>query len=81
MTTPDLHDHAYVADLIGKSEYWVRRRTARLPHHRFGRTAKFTDEDVAEIVSMHAKAPSAAASVPVVGNLRPSPRSRQRRTA
>lgn len=42
---------AYVAQQIGKTEHWVKRNQARLPHHRAGKTYYWTDEDIADILT------------------------------
>lgn len=55
------HDAAHVARVIGKTPNWVRRHAAELPHHRYGKTYGWTDEDIAEIVRMHAHRPSGVA--------------------
>lgn len=45
------YSFAEVADLIGKTENWVKRNAHRLPHHRFGQTYSFLDDDVTEILA------------------------------
>lgn len=45
------HDAAFVAEQIGKTENWVKANAARLPHHRFGKTYVFTDDDIAEMLA------------------------------
>ena len=41
-----------VGVLIGKSPNWMKRNAARLPHHKFGRSYVFTEDDVAEILRL-----------------------------
>lgn len=43
---------AEVGVLIGKSPNWMKRNAPRLPHHKFGRSYVFTEDDVAEILRM-----------------------------
>lgn len=54
------HDAGYVARQIGKTENWVRRNAAHLPHHRYGKTYGWTDEDIAEIIRLHARRPDSS---------------------
>lgn len=63
---------------LGCYETYLRRHTRDLPHHRFGRTVVFTDDDITEIRAMFRVAPAKPST-----ELRPAPgrRSLQRRTA
>jgi hypothetical protein len=45
------HTAAQVGDTIGKTEHWVKRNAARLPHHRAGQTYYWTDDDIADILA------------------------------
>lgn len=65
------HDFAYVANKIGKSENWVKRHAPQLPHHKFGRSYAFDDEDIAEIIEQ-AKVRPAPRIASTDGELRPS---------
>lgn len=51
-----LHDAAWMAGRIGRTEDWVRRAANRgdLPHHRVGRSLRFTDQDVTDFLDMTA---------------------------
>lgn len=50
--------YAEVADRIGKTERWVRSHAAELPHHRFGRTYRFSEDDLAAILAAHRHVPA-----------------------
>jgi hypothetical protein len=65
---------ADVASRIGKTERWVKRHARELPHHRFGRTYVFSDQDVADILAAHRHAPEPAAPA---DELRPVGRTRR----
>jgi excisionase family DNA binding protein len=52
---------ADVAAEIGKSERWVKRNARNLPHHKFGRTYRFSREDVAAIIAAHQHHPETEA--------------------
>jgi excisionase family DNA binding protein len=43
---------AEVAELTRMSEYWLREqcRQARVPHHRLGRSYRFTEFDLAQLL-------------------------------
>lgn len=58
------HDAAYVARQIGKTENWVKRNAPRLPHHKFGRTYTFTDDDITAILDTGKYRPSQRSSDP-----------------
>ena len=47
------------ADLLGSSYDWLTReaRKGRLPHHRFGRVYRFTQDDVDAILALTAVVP------------------------
>lgn len=51
-----LHDAAWMAARLGKSEDWVRRAANRgeLPHHRTGRNLRFTETDLADYLAQTA---------------------------
>ena len=44
---------AEVAELTQMSEYWLRQqcREARIPHHRLGRIYRFSESDLAQLLS------------------------------
>lgn len=60
MSIPDLHTLAEVAEALGMSERWVRQKCADgAEHTRLGHKIRFTDEQVAALVSDHTKSPVA----------------------
>lgn len=67
---------AQLGERIGKSENWVKRHARNLPHHRFGKTYIFTDDDLAEILLSAARKPGSSKSAdefaPVGGRNRKS---------
>lgn len=62
---------------LGCYETFLRRHTKELPHHRFGRTVVFTDDDITEIRQMFRVAPGKPTNLAPV----PGRRSMQRRSA
>ncbi len=52
------------ADQIGVSYDWLRRaaRAGKVPHRRFGRLVKFTDDDIAAIIHNASTATEPAAA-------------------
>ncbi len=42
---------AELAERIGKTEHWVKRHASQLPHRRFGRSIRWTEEDVEQILA------------------------------
>ena len=44
---------AQVAELTQMSEYWLRQqcREARIPHHRLGRSYRFSESDLTQLLS------------------------------
>ena len=45
MTT---HDLTWFCEQIGKSRSWVLANLDDIPHHRFGRSVRFTDRDLTD---------------------------------
>lgn len=59
MTLSNLHTLQEVADSLGMSERWVRRKLADgAAHTRLGHKIRFTDEQVELLVAQHAQAPA-----------------------
>jgi len=58
MTEPRLHPADYVAGYLGKSTKWVYRHIDDLPHRRVGRSIRFTDDDIRQIVENAAANPA-----------------------
>jgi hypothetical protein len=52
------HGAAHVANVIGKTENWVKRNAPRLPHHRAGKTYFWTDEDLADLLAQLRQRPN-----------------------
>lgn len=53
------YPYAEAAAKLGVSEDWLRHQTPnRLPHHKFGRTVVFTEDDLDSIRAMHAVTPA-----------------------
>ena len=61
---------------INMSRRYVVRHAPEWPHRRFGRTYRFTEDDLRQIVAMHRKGPDVAES-PAAGELRPASRRRR----
>jgi len=56
-------DYAGAAADLNLPEAWLRNNIGRLPHRKYGRHVRFTDEDRAAIRAMHKTAPSASAGL------------------
>lgn len=54
-----MRDKKYLAEVTGMSvDFWDEQCSKeRIPHTRFGRYIKFTDEQIAEIIAMYARGP------------------------
>jgi hypothetical protein len=54
-----LHDKKYLAEITGMSvDYWDDQCSKELiPFTRFGRIIRFTDDQIEEIIEMHARKP------------------------
>ncbi|MFI8853625.1 helix-turn-helix domain-containing protein [Streptomyces sp. NPDC053499] len=59
------YDFTQAAAELGVSEKWLRKHSTRLPRTKFGRTVRFTEEDIARIWEMHHIEPQTDASPPV----------------
>lgn len=51
-TSPATHDIGWMADQIGMSADWIYRHQNEIPHHRFGRSLRFTEKDLATYLDM-----------------------------
>lgn len=49
---PALHDVTWMAAKLNRSEDWIRRAANRgdLPCHRIGRSLRFTEQDLADVL-------------------------------
>ncbi len=54
-----LRDKKHLAELTGMSvDFWYEQCSKqRIPHTRFGRYIRFTDEQIEQIVAMYARGP------------------------
>ncbi|CCH77750.1 putative DNA binding domain, excisionase family [Nostocoides japonicum T1-X7] len=66
MTLEDLHTPDAVAGMLGKSRGYVMERAAKgeWPHLRIGRTVRFTDEHVSQILHLLEQTPRQPAEQP-----------------
>jgi len=55
---PEAHDAAWFAARIGMGLDWVRHNMHSIPHRRYGRRVRFTEEDVATFLERHAVDPT-----------------------
>ncbi|UNZ18167.1 helix-turn-helix domain-containing protein [Streptomyces sp. 891-h] len=73
--------YAEAAERLNLPEKWLRERITSLPHRKFGKLVKFTEEDIRAISDMHFVQPGAkyaTASESAEAPIRPSGRSRKR---
>lgn len=71
MTTPTDHDTDAAAAQLGMSGEWLRKRVKadNLPHQKYGRSIRFTDEQIAAIRAFYA---AGAPTTTAASSLRPS---------
>lgn len=72
--TPD-HDYESTAAQLKMSAAWLKKNIRDLPHQKYGRKVRFTDEQIAEIRRRFERRPDEAAAPTT--ELRPSTRSRR----
>jgi excisionase family DNA binding protein len=67
MATKKLKSPKEVAQLLSVSEktVWKMAREGRVPHHRFGRLIRFSDEDIEQLYAQSRVEPAASGPVPV----------------
>jgi hypothetical protein len=58
---------------------WLKRNIATIPHRRYGRCVRFTDQDLAEITEMRRQGPSAGTAFTPVASAMPTPSRRRGR--
>lgn len=72
------------AEYLGlPNDRWLRRNISKLPHRKFGREVKFTDEDLEAISQAHLVEPgdTVITAASNLMSLRPSRATRSRRAA
>lgn len=47
-----LHDAAWFAEQIGMSTYWVTAHYDLIPHHKFGRARRFSEDNLREFLEL-----------------------------
>lgn len=58
MSAAEMHDRAWMAAQIRKSEDWIAHNMHKVPHIKIGRDVWFTPEHVAEFIEAHQVKPS-----------------------
>lgn len=53
MSDLELHDKAWMAERIRKSEDWIAHNMARIPHIKIGKSVWFTQDDVDAFFAAH----------------------------
>lgn len=53
----DYHPVKWMADKIGMHPGWIYEHLSEIPHHRFGRSIKFTEANVAAYERQTLRAP------------------------